>query len=154
MGRIIHAGDTAAKRRRAHLRSCAEVLRLLAQHPALAAGRLDDEARDMTAFIAYNLRGVGDTIEESAQAWDDKNYWKKAEALRADWRWAPQAADTLERLLLTDDDTAVAPALIALVPRFQSINVSKQTRDADWWVGAFRALQKRAADAEPSVRPI
>lgn len=145
MGRIIHAGDTAAKRRHAHLRSCAEVLRLLAQNPALGTGRFDEEARDMTAFLVFNLRSIGETIEESAQAWDDRNYWKKAEKLRADWRWARFAADDLERLALDGGWAEVPPRLIALVPHFQSVTVTQQTRDADWWVGAYRALRKQAA---------
>ena len=146
MGRIIHAGETAAKRRHAHLRSCAEVLRLLAQNPALGAGRFDDEARDQTAFLVFNLRGIGETIEESARAWDDRNYWKKAEKLRADWRWAPQTADALAALAVGGRWAEVPPALLALVPRVQSIPVAPQTRAADWWVGAYRALRKEAAE--------
>jgi hypothetical protein len=146
MGRIIHAGDTAAKRRHAHLRSCAEALRLLAQNPALGAGRFDDEAKDMTAFLVFNLRSIGETIEESARAWDDRNYWKKAEKLRADWRWAPAAAADLEKLALDGRWPEVPPALIALVPRFQTVTVTQQTRDADWWAGAYRALRKQARD--------
>ena len=35
----------------------------------------------------------------------------------------------------------IAPALIALIPHFQSVTVSQQTRDADWWAGAYRALR-------------
>jgi hypothetical protein len=145
MGRIIHAGDTAAKRRHAHLRSCAEALRLLARSPALAAGRFDDEAKDLTAFLVFNLRSIGETIEESARAWDDRDYWKKAEKLRADWRWARSAADDLEALALDGRWTEVPPALIALVPRFQTVTVTQPTRNADWWAGAYRALRKQQA---------
>ena len=35
MGRITNTGDTPAKQRHAHIRSCAEALRLLAQNPHL-----------------------------------------------------------------------------------------------------------------------
>ena len=147
MGRIIQTGDTAAKRRHAHLRSCAEVLRRLAQRSSLASGQFDDEAKDMTAFLVFNLRGIMDTIEESAQAWDDRNYWKKAEKLRADWRWARFAAHDLERFALEDRWVEVPMKLIELVPRFQSITITQTTRDADWWVGAFRALKKQATRA-------
>ena len=146
MSRIIQTGETAAKRRHAHLRSCAEVLRLLAQNPVLGTGRLDAEAKDMTAFLVFNLRGIMATIEESALAWDDKNYWKKAEKLRADWRWSRFAADDLEALALDDRWAEVPARLIELVPHFQSVTVTQQTRDADWWVGAYRALQKGAKD--------
>ena len=152
MSRIIQTGETAAKRRHAHLRSCAEALRLLAQNPALGLGRFDDEAKDMTAFLVFNLRGITATIEESAQSWDDRNYWKKAEKLRADWRWARFAADDLQGLALVGRWADVPPKLIELVPRFQSVTVTQHTRDADWWVGAYRALRKEAAREKGEVR--
>lgn len=147
MARIIHAGDTPAKRRRAHTRSCAEALRLLAQRPSLAAGAFDAEAKDLTAFLAYHLRGIGETIEGSAQSWDDRNYWKKAEQLRADYRWAPQTADRLEALAVADRWAEVVPVLLELIPRFADVNVGTMTRDADQWVGAHRALVRRAQAA-------
>ena len=51
----------------------------------------------------------------------------------------------MEAALLASDWPAATDALVSLVPRFAHVNVGKQLRDADWWVGAFRALQKRAA---------
>ena len=147
MARIIHAGETPAKRRRAHTRASAEALRLLAQRPSLAAGAFDAEAKDLVAFLALHLRGIGETIEDAAQSWDDRNYWRKSEKLRADYRWAPQAADELEGLAVAGDWGAVVPVLLALVPRFSDVSISKLTRDADHWVGAYRALCRRAAAA-------
>ncbi len=128
-------GETPAKKRHAHMRSCAEVLRLLAQRPAF-----DGEARDMTAFLVFNLREIYKTIDESAQVWDERNYWKKAEGLREKWRWSRTAADRLEALILADDWDAVPPLLLEMLPRFNQVTVTTITRDADWWCGAYRAL--------------
>jgi len=145
--RIIHAGDTPAKRRRAHTRASAEALRLLAQRPGLAAGVFDAEAKDLVAYLALHLRGIGETIEDAAQSWDDRNYWRKSEKLRADYRWAPQTADALEALAVAGDWEAVVPELLGLVPQFSDVSISKLTRDADHWVGAYRALCRRAEKA-------
>ena len=147
MGRITNTGDTPAKRRRAHVRSCAEALRALARHPGMTTGRLDAEALDLAAFLAFHLRGIGATIEESAQAWDDRDYWRKAEALRHKYRWAGQAADEAEALLLGGQWAALPALLVSLVPHFQDVTIAQHTRDADWWCGAYRALQRRAARA-------
>ena len=147
MARIIHAGDTPAKRRRAHTRASAEALRLLATRPSLAAGAFDAEAKDLTCYLAIHLRGIGETIEDAAQSWDDRNYWRKAEKLRADYRWAPQAADRIEALVVADDWEGVVPELLALVPKFGDVTIAKMTRDADHWVGAHRALLRRAETA-------
>ena len=141
MARLIKTGETPAKKRHAHMRSCAEVLRLLAQR-----GAFDDEARDMTAFLVFNLRDIYHTIDESAHAWDERNYWKKAEALRETWRWTRTAADRLEALIRAGHWDAVPPVLIELVPRFNSITVTAITRDADWWCGALRALLRAGSE--------
>lgn len=150
MGRITNTGETPAKKRHAHVRSCAEALRLLARHPALASGRFDAEARDLAAFLVFNLKGIYETIDESAHAWDDRNYWKKAEALREKWRWSRKAARELEALLLDQRWADVPPLLIGLVPYFADVTVQQLTRDADWWCGAYRALQRQASEATSS----
>lgn len=142
MGRVINYGETPAKRRRAALRSCAEVLRALAQRPSLHSGNFDEEAKDMAAFISFNLQTIGDTIEESAHAWDDRNYWKKSEKLRADWRWAPRMSADLAALIRAGDWAEVPPLLLQLAPHLADITIVQTTRDSDWWCGAYRALIK------------
>lgn len=139
MGRVIQTGDTPAKRRNANMRSSAEVIRLLAERPSI-----DDEAKDMIAFLIINLRQIYETIEESARAWDERDYWKKSEALRAKWRWSHLAADKLEKLVVAGQWHEVPMEIIALVPNFSGITINTITRDSDWWVGAYRALQKKA----------
>lgn len=111
---------------------------MLAQKPAI-----DEEAKDMCAFLVFNLRDIYRIIDQSAQAWDERNYWKKSEKLRHDWRWARMGADELEALVLNDRWREIPEFLIRLVPYFSSISVSAITRDADWWCGALRALQRQ-----------
>lgn len=137
MARIISTGETPAKKRHAHMRSCAEVLRLLAQRSGF-----DAEAQDMVAFLVFNLRGIYETIDESAHAWDERNYWKKAEQLREKWRWTRTTARDLERMVLEDRWEEVAPLLVSIIPHFNDVTVTSITRDADWWCGALRALKK------------
>ena len=142
MSRIVNTGQTPAKRRHAHRRSCAEVLRLLAQKRL--TDHFDDEAKDMVAFLVFNLRGIYTTIDESAHAWDEKNYWKKAEGLRERWRWSRTAARELEALILDDDWSGIPIKLIGLTERFQDVTVRSITRNADGWCGALRALRREA----------
>ncbi len=117
------------------MRSCAEVLRLLAQRSSFA-----DEEKDMVAFLVFNLRGIYDTIEESAGVWDERDYWKKAEALRAKWLWSRKAAEQLERMVRRGRWDDVPTTLVGLIPHFNDVTVVSITRDSDWWVGAYRAL--------------
>ena len=119
------------------MRSCAEVLRLLAQKNAI-----DDEAKDMAAFLVFNLRDIYKTIDESAVAWDERNYWKKAEGLREKWRWSRVSADRLAKLIRSNQWERLPEMLLELFPKFQDITIVKMTRDADWWCGALQALMK------------
>lgn len=145
MGRIVQTGDTPAKRRNMHRRSCAEVIRMLAQRHTI-----DDEWADMVAFLVFSLRGIAETIEGSASAWDDRNYWKKAEALRHKWRWTSGKADDIARLVVDEEWHRVSDELIALIPHFQDVTISSITRGPDWWVGARKALVKEFHNPEPS----
>jgi len=115
------------------------VLRLLATRNGF-----DDEAKDMCAFLVFNLRGIYEVIDDSAQVWNERNYWKKAEALRHKWRWAALAAEELRDLIVGGKWQLVPPALIDLIPHFQGVNVQTITRTPDWWVGAYRALLKES----------
>lgn len=142
MARIINTGDSAAKRRHAHIRSCAEVIRLLATREGF-----DDESKDMSAFLVFCLRGIYVSIDESAQAWDDRNYWKKSEALRQKWRWSALAADELEELVVTGKWQLIPPMLISLIPHFADVNVQTITRGPDWWVGARTALVNQKSES-------
>ena len=137
MARVINT-QTPAKARHEHMRSCAGDDTIYGGlDPAF-----DDEAKDMCAFLVFNLRDIYRIIDESAQSWDDRNYWKKSEKLRHDWRWARIAADEVEARIVDSRWSEMPEYLISLVPRFDSISVSSVTRNADWWCGALRALQR------------
>lgn len=101
----------------------------------------------MVAFLVFNLRGIYTTIDESAHAWDERNYWKKAENLREKWRWSRTSADALEDALAAGRWVEVQHLLIDLVPHFSGVTVASITRDADWWCGAYRALMKNRKSA-------
>lgn len=135
MARIIRTGNTPANVRNAHIRTCAELLRLLAQKD-----HMDEEAKDMAALFVFSLRGIYATIERSAEVWDERNYWKRAEALRNDWLWSRKAADTLADLIRQEQWEEIPDRMIELFPRFQNVNVATITRNADHWCGAMKAL--------------
>jgi hypothetical protein len=100
------------------------------------------EEQDMTAFLVFSLRGIYETIDKSADAWDDRNYWKKAEGLRDKWSWSRLAAAELQEMILANEWHRVPDQLIGLIPHFQDVSVKTQKRDADWWVGALTALRR------------
>ena len=76
MGRVINP-ESAGKLRNQHMRTVAELIRLLGQKPSI-----DADARDMVAKIIFCLREIDSGIEASAEAWEKRDYYMKAEELR------------------------------------------------------------------------
>ena len=134
MSRVINTNGPGPRRNQA-LRTIAEALRHLREKPAL-----DAEARDLAAAIALALNDVAETIEESAAAWDDRNYYLKADKFRRDWLWAGISARELTTLIRAGRWEDLPPVLAMLVPHVAGITVTKLTRSAEAWRGAYATL--------------
>lgn len=134
MGRVVNTNSTG-KVRNQMMRTAAEMLRHLSQKPAL-----DDEARDMTALLVYCLRAVDEGIEASAAVWESRDYWLKADQLRERWGWSGHAAARLEQMI-RDDRWELLPGIMAgLAEHFADIRITKMTRSAEAWTGAYDRL--------------
>jgi len=121
---------------RQHLRrTIAEALRRLSEKSAL-----DDEARDLVALIVFCLRGISDTVEQAALAWERRNHYLKADKFRAEWAWTDQMADRLAEALLEERWDELSLLLAQLLPYFADIRVSRLTRPSSLWQGAYRRL--------------
>ncbi len=134
MGRVINT-DSNGKNRNQALRTIAELLRRLGQKP-----EFDDDARDMVSLIVFSLREIDQGIDESAQAWEKRDYWMKADELRTRWGWAGRMADQLAAIVFDDKWNDLPPIMIKLFPYVSDINVSKMTRKEDLWMGSYTRL--------------
>ena len=141
MSRIISPGGTPASQRNALRRTIAEVLRRLA-----AKREIDAEVRDMLAFIVLALRGIHTNIDQSASAWEKRDYYLKADQFRREWAWVPGAAERLHHILRDERWADLPLELAQLSPRFSDIRVVQYTKPASMWEGAFQRLQ---ASPEP-----
>lgn len=128
-------------RERQHLRrTIAEALRRLVEKSGL-----DGEARDLTALIVFCLRGIEDTVERAAVAWEKRNYYLKADRFRSEWAWAGRMADRLAEALRGERWDELPPLLAQLFPHFADIRVIRMTRSPSLWKGAYaRLLDEKA----------
>jgi hypothetical protein len=127
--------DNPGKRRNALMRSSAELLRHLMLQNAITA-----DTKDMLAQLVYCLREIEEGIDESAKAWEKRDYWMKAEEFRNNWMWAGSTADELARLIYEEKWVFLPPLLVRLSPKFADINITKFTRDESLWRGAYLRL--------------
>ena len=134
MARVINT-NSPGKRRNAHMRTIAEILRHLSQQR-----EVDGQTKDMVAMLVYCLRGVDDTVEESITAWEKRGYWKKADDFQQKWWWSSLMAAAIMELLQEGDWDNLPELMIKLYPHFADIRVNRLTRDPADWQGAYQRL--------------
>lgn len=134
MARVINT-NSPGKRRNAHMRTCAEILRHLGQQREVC-----QQTKDMAAMLVYSLRRIDDTVEESIRAWEKRGYWKKADDFQQKWWWSSLMADAIETLLRDGNWDSLPETLIKLYPHFADIQINKLTRDPATWSGAYSQL--------------
>lgn len=136
MGRVINT-DSTGKQRNQTMRTVAEILRRLSQKQVV-----DDEVRNMTAMLVYCFREIEAGIEQSATAWEKRDYWVKSEELRQRWMWVGDMADQLRNMVYSDNWTLLPPIMLKLLPRVADIKITKMTRDVSLWDGVYDKLMK------------
>jgi hypothetical protein len=132
MSRVINT-DGPGKRRNQLMRTCAELLRRLSQKQDI-----DSDSKDMLALLTYCLREIESGIDESALAWEKRDYWMKAEEFRQRWRWAGTLAGELEGLMKVANWHDIPVFMIKLLPHFSDIKINKYTRKETLWQGCYQ----------------
>lgn len=143
MSRIIHI-DSPAKVRSQNRRSIAEVLRRLSQKPDI-----DAEAKDMAAILVFLLKEIFEGVEQSATAWEKRDYWMKAERFLREWRWTLQMAADIDDVIRHDAWDLLPELLLTMYPYFEDIQIKKMTRHPALWQGAYARLM----ESPPLVYP-
>lgn len=139
MSRIVNP-DSTGKQRNQLRRTIAELLHHVLQKAG--RGELDNDVRDMLATIVFSLREIDEGIEQSAQAWENRDYWMKAEELRTRWHWAGSYADELSGVLLSDAWASLPPLLTKIHDKFKDVKVTKFTRKDSEWKGSYSRLMR------------
>ena len=129
--------DSTGKQRNQTMRTVAEILRRLSQKQVV-----DDEVRNMTAMLVYCFREIEAGIEQSATAWEKRDYWVKSEELRQRWMWVGDMADQLRTMIFTEQWTLLPPMMLKLLPKVADIKITKMTRDVTLWDGVYDKLMQ------------
>jgi hypothetical protein len=136
VSRLVNT-DGVGKQRDRLMKAVTFALRSLATRK-----KVDDETRDLVAFIALALHEINETIDVTCRAWEKRDYWLKADQFRRDWGWASPTASKLENIVLQDD----WPNLPALVPQLakhlEKITLPKRNTLGTPWLGAYAQLRE------------
>ncbi len=134
MSRIIST-ESPGTIRNQHRRTIAEALRRLSQKPDL-----DEEAKDLAALIVFSLLGMANTVDQTIDAWERRDYFLKAERFREKWRWLEPMTDELSAVMYEGRWAELAGTLAQLMPHFADVRVKKMTRKPTLWQGAYEKL--------------
>ncbi|MCL4562539.1 MAG: hypothetical protein M1281_18245 [Chloroflexi bacterium] len=136
MGRVINT-ESAGKDRNRLSRSVVLAIRELAKQ-----NTIDDQSRDLAAFIALALLEIARTIDESVQAWEKRGYWVKAERFRMEWDWTERLGHAMEEALRKDDWGGVAQDAAQVAQKLNTVKVTEHNRLGKPWVGAWQGFSK------------
>jgi hypothetical protein len=134
VSRIVNSQSTG--RERAQLvRAMIVAIRELSRQSSFG-----DRARDLAAFIVLALRAILKGVDTSAQAWEKRGYWVKADRFRMEWDWAEPLAVQLQAAIASADEQLVASLVMQVAQRLSGVEVSANPRVGAPWVGAFNRL--------------
>ena len=136
MTRIINTANPG-KLRNQFRRTIAELLRHM-----MFKQEIDEESKDMAATLVFCLRGIAETIETTTTAWENRNYFLKADRFRLQWEWVMPASERLHRLVVNDRWEQLPQELTKLAPYFTDIRISKMTRPSSVWNFRYRLLKE------------
>lgn len=148
MTRVVNP-DGVGKQRERWLKMVTWALRTLATR-----SQVDDETRDLVAFMALTLNEVHATIEVTCAAWEKRDYWLKADQFRRDWAWAGKVAAKLERVVLGEEWQNLPPLLPELARPLEKVNLPKRNTLGTPWLGAYAQLrEERGLEVARVVKP-
>ena len=134
MSRLINGPNPGTERNQLR-RTIAEALRRL-----MTKKKIDEESKDLVALIVYSLREIAKGIDQSARAWEKRDYFVKADKFRMEWAWAEKYANKLEVTMRGELWSDLPIALAELAPKFSDITITKFVRTEAMWNGRYKQL--------------
>ncbi|MBP7213708.1 MAG: hypothetical protein KBA03_05690, partial [Anaerolineaceae bacterium] len=58
---------------------------VLAIRTLMQKGEPDKESLDMAAFVVLALEKIAESVDQSATAWEKRDFWLKADRFRMEW---------------------------------------------------------------------
>ncbi|MBI3242438.1 MAG: hypothetical protein HYZ49_09110 [Chloroflexi bacterium] len=139
MSRVINT-DGSGKQRTQLSKAVLIAIRELA-----AKKQIDDEARDMAAFLSLALSQIDATVDTSVKAWEKRDYWLKADQFRMQWAWAQVSAKKVREAVLLNDWGELAVLMPEIAARLNTIKLPKSNTVGKPWTGALAELKRRGA---------
>lgn len=114
---------------------------VLALRELMRKSEVDEQTRDLAAFIYLALRSIYATIDSSVTAWEKRGYWLKADRFRMEWSWSESLSQALLKALQAEDWGGVALTAAQVFQKLKDVEVPQRHRLGEPWVGAWKQLE-------------
>ena len=108
--------DSAGKQRTQMVKATA-----LAGRELIHKTSLDDEFKDLSAFMILALQAIFDTIDPSVLAWEKRGYWVKADQFRMEWSWTQKLSQEMHKFWLADDWPSVVQTAVKVLQKLGDV---------------------------------
>ncbi len=131
MTRIIKLDGVGKQRKRLTREVVLAIRELMRQE------EVDEDTKDLAAFIALNLEAIFQTIDLTVAAWEKRNYWVKADRFRLEWAWSGVLAQEMRAAILEEDWQLVALTSAKAAQKLNNVQIPKRHRMGEPWHGAW-----------------
>ncbi len=100
----------------------------------------DEEGRDVLAFLMLTLREISASVERTAEAWEDRGYWVKADRFRREWSWSEVFAHELSTALRRQDWEGAAGITERMREHLAAAGYPSRGVRGEPWQGAWRKM--------------
>jgi len=104
---------------------------------------LNSKSRDMAAFIVLSLTKISSLVDQTANAWEERNYWIKSDLFRKDWAWVSDCREELEHALAENNWKIIIGVASAVLRNSNLAPKSSRYSHGEPWIGAWKELQSR-----------
>jgi len=104
---------------------------------------LDDESRDIVAYIILSLDRLIEGINVTITAWERRDYWIKVEKFKASWMWVWRIRKLFSDALIVKSMNNVRAATQLLLTEIPVITPHRRPNIPRPWLGAWEILSNK-----------
>jgi hypothetical protein len=116
-------------------------------HALTWAARSQDGApvvREVAAFVILGLRQIAESVDQTATAWEKRDYWLKADRFRLEWLWVDHNLRRLDAALRAEDWSEVMAAFGDIAGQVSQVKIPQKMQPTRPWEGAFAVWKSQS----------
>lgn len=102
--------------------------------------KVENTVLDLSAFVLLQLKDISASVDQTAGAWEKRDYWVKADAFRRQWVWIEKPLRALMDSLPGKDVPALEKIILDLSRVLPAGKSAKKKSQSPSWSGSWHKL--------------